>query len=161
MSCTNRLQSHDAGFHYSNSNNIHINNTPSSWLVLSTSVTLLRFVIYKGSINSKYPHHHPSFYCSLLALLLTLSSSLQSPWIEAQYGMGKFFDSIPPNIIDFIQRQHLFWVATAPLSPDGTISCSPKGALGTFHVVNANRVWYEDLSGTGESHPRFVRRLCL
>jgi len=63
--------------------------------------------------------------------------------------MGQFHNEIPENIMEWIPKQHTFWVASAPLSADGHINISPKGVAGTFHVVNSRRVWYEDLSGTG------------
>jgi len=63
--------------------------------------------------------------------------------------MGQFHNEMPENIMEWIPKQHMFWVASAPLSADGHINISPKGVAGTFHVVNSRRVWYEDLSGTG------------
>lgn len=64
--------------------------------------------------------------------------------------MGAFFDSCPQNLLEWIQKQHMFWVATAPLQADGHVNVSPKGTYDCFHVVNANKVWYEDLTGSGE-----------
>lgn len=63
--------------------------------------------------------------------------------------MVKFYTTIPSSIIPWIQEQKMFWVATAPLSPSGHVNLSPKGYEGTFHVVDQNRVWYEDLTGSG------------
>lgn len=63
--------------------------------------------------------------------------------------MGQFFDELTPSLLDWIQRQHMFFVATAPLKTDGHINVSPKGIQGTFHTVNSKRVWYEDLWGSG------------
>ncbi|CCL99971.1 uncharacterized protein FIBRA_01996 [Fibroporia radiculosa] len=66
--------------------------------------------------------------------------------------MGQFYDSIPPKLIKWILEQHLFWVASAPLSGDAHVNVSPKGLDGTFHIVNENKVWYEDFTGsTGET----------
>lgn len=64
--------------------------------------------------------------------------------------MGAFFDSCPKNLLEWIQKQHMFWVATAPLQANGHVNVSPKGCYDCFHVVNANKVWYEDLSGSGK-----------
>ncbi|CAE6466315.1 unnamed protein product [Rhizoctonia solani] len=44
--------------------------------------------------------------------------------------MGKFYDSIPESFIPWINEQHCFWVATAPLSADGHVNVSPKGHIG-------------------------------
>ncbi|KAI5122690.1 hypothetical protein M0805_009743 [Coniferiporia weirii] len=63
--------------------------------------------------------------------------------------MGQFYDSCPPNLLKWIQKQRLFWVATAPLSPDGHVNVSPKGVYDCFHVIGPNKVWYEDLTGSG------------
>lgn len=63
--------------------------------------------------------------------------------------MGKFYDEIPPHIFPWIQKQKMFWVATAPLSAQGHVHVSPKGFEGTFHVVDDKKVWYEDMSGSG------------
>jgi hypothetical protein len=65
--------------------------------------------------------------------------------------MGKFFDEIPQHVIPWIKKQKMFWVATAPLSEHGHVNVSPKGFEGTFHIVDSNKVWYEDMSGSGVS----------
>jgi len=65
--------------------------------------------------------------------------------------MGQFLDEIPTHLMEWLPKQQMFWVASAPLSADGHINVSPKGIEGTFRVVNSRRVWYEDLSGTGRS----------
>jgi hypothetical protein len=64
--------------------------------------------------------------------------------------MGKTFNEIPQNLIPWIQKQKMFWVATAPLSAGGHLNVSPKGYEDTFFVVDQRRVWYEDLTGSGE-----------
>jgi len=61
--------------------------------------------------------------------------------------MGKTFDHITPEMQTFIERQHLFFVATAP-SRDGRVNLSPKG-YDTFRVLDAERVAYLDLTGSG------------
>ncbi|KIM86525.1 hypothetical protein PILCRDRAFT_64821 [Piloderma croceum F 1598] len=63
--------------------------------------------------------------------------------------MGKFFDEIPEFLVSWIEEQELFWVGSCPLSPDGHVNISPKGVRGSFHIVNANKVWYQDLTGSG------------
>jgi hypothetical protein len=65
--------------------------------------------------------------------------------------MVQYFTSIPPFLVPWIQQQKLFFVASAPLSPSGHINLSPKGFEKTFHIVDENNVWYEDLSGSGQS----------
>ena len=63
--------------------------------------------------------------------------------------MGGFTDSISDNLIPWIEKQEMFFVATAPLSGTGHVNVSPKGLRGTFHVVSKNCVWYQDVSGSG------------
>lgn len=52
--------------------------------------------------------------------------------------MGKYYEELSPKLIDWIYQQHCFWVASAPLSPDGHVNVSPKGMQDgkIFHVVN-------------------------
>jgi len=62
--------------------------------------------------------------------------------------MGKFSTEIKPAHIEFIQQQHLFFTATAPLSADGHVNLSPKG-LDCFRVLNEAKVGYADLISSG------------
>ncbi|HMG16815.1 MAG TPA: pyridoxamine 5'-phosphate oxidase family protein [Saprospiraceae bacterium] len=62
--------------------------------------------------------------------------------------MGKFYDSILPAHTVFIEKQHLFFVATSPLSENGHINLSPKG-LDSFRVLGDNKVAYLDLISSG------------
>lgn len=59
------------------------------------------------------------------------------------------FGEIPDFLIAWIEKQQMFFVASAPLAADGLVNISPKGVEGTFHVANSRKVWYEDLSGSG------------
>lgn len=61
----------------------------------------------------------------------------------------QMFGEIPDFLIAWIEKQQMFFVASAPLSADGLVNISPKGVEGTFHVANSRKVWYEDLSGSG------------
>ena len=62
--------------------------------------------------------------------------------------MGKFYTSIKPAHAEFIQKQHLFFVSTAPLSTEGHINLSPKG-LDCFRVLGEHKVAYMDLISSG------------
>ncbi|MFT3679574.1 MAG: pyridoxamine 5'-phosphate oxidase family protein [Ferruginibacter sp.] len=62
--------------------------------------------------------------------------------------MGKFHESIKPPHKKFIEEQHIFFVATAPLSTEGRINLSPKG-LDCFRVINEQKVAYMDLISSG------------
>ena len=62
--------------------------------------------------------------------------------------MGKSYDGITPELSHWIERQHMFFVATAPLADDGLINCSPKG-MDTFRILGPREVAYLDLTGSG------------
>ncbi len=62
--------------------------------------------------------------------------------------MAEFYDQISTQQKAFIEKQQMFFVATAPLSPDGRVNLSPKG-LNTFRVLDANTVAYLDMTGSG------------
>jgi len=62
--------------------------------------------------------------------------------------MEKTFDIITPEISAWLKRQRLFFVATAPLSADGNINCSPKG-VDTFRILGPREVAYLDLTESG------------
>ncbi len=62
--------------------------------------------------------------------------------------MAKLHAEITPALQEFIARQHMFFVASAPLSEDGYVNLSPKG-LDTFRVLSPRRVAYLDFGGSG------------
>jgi hypothetical protein len=59
---------------------------------------------------------------------------------------------VHPHITDairaFIDKQHLFFVATAPLADSGHVNLSPKGH-DAFRILGPDRVAYLDLTGSG------------
>jgi hypothetical protein len=62
--------------------------------------------------------------------------------------MGKVYDTIDDSLKDFIQRQQMFFVATAPLSSEGLVNLSPKG-LDSMRILGDHTVVYADLTGSG------------
>jgi len=62
--------------------------------------------------------------------------------------MGKLHSAIKSPHKEFIEKQHIFFVATAPLSAHGRINLSPKG-LDCFRVLSENKVAYMDLISSG------------
>ena len=62
--------------------------------------------------------------------------------------MGKVFEAIDPKIENWISRQQMFFVATAPSGDEGLINCSPKG-LDTLRVLGPHDIAYLDLGGSG------------
>lgn len=62
--------------------------------------------------------------------------------------MGKIFEGITPDLKTWIEKQKMFFVATAPLSAEGHINCSPKG-LDSFRILDEGTIAYQDLTGSG------------
>ena len=69
----------------------------------------------------------------------------------------KLHESIDGRLRAFIERQPLFFVATAPLSGDGHVNLSPKGLDGTFAVLDEHAVAYLDLTGSGSETVAHLR----
>ena len=67
--------------------------------------------------------------------------------------MGKLYPELDERLREFIARQSVFFVATAPcLSSDGEgghVNLSPKGYRDTFAVLGPRSVAYLDLTGSG------------
>ena len=67
--------------------------------------------------------------------------------------MGKLYPELDERLREFIARQSVFFVATAPcLSSDGEgghVNLSPKGYRDTFAVLGPRTVAYLDLTGSG------------
>ena len=62
--------------------------------------------------------------------------------------MGKEYTEIDERIQGWMARQHMFFVATAPASPDGLVNCSPKG-LDSLRVLGPRELAYVDTGGSG------------
>jgi hypothetical protein len=63
--------------------------------------------------------------------------------------VAKVLDGIDGRLAAWLERQPVFFVATAPLGADGHVNVSPKGTLGTFRVLGPHTVAYLDLTGSG------------
>lgn len=90
------------------------------------------------------------------------------PWLllRGASDMGKVFDEIDARLRGFIESQHLFFVATAPLAANGHVNCSPKG-LDALRVLGPRKVAYLDYVGSGietvahvQENGRIVIMLC-
>lgn len=62
--------------------------------------------------------------------------------------MGKTRSMLDDAARNFIEAQHVFFVATAPLDAGGHINLSPKG-LDTLRILNSTTVAYLDFNGSG------------
>lgn len=77
--------------------------------------------------------------------------------------MGSARTTIPPELAEWIARQHVFFVATAPLDGEGSINLSPKG-YDTLRIIDASTIAYLDLTGSGAetiAHARENGRITL
>ncbi|MEU8675734.1 pyridoxamine 5'-phosphate oxidase family protein [Streptomyces sp. NPDC048560] len=62
--------------------------------------------------------------------------------------MGKTYERIDGRLRAFIEEQHIFFAATAPLDAEGTVNLSPKGVSGSFAVLDERTVAYLDFAGS-------------
>jgi len=62
--------------------------------------------------------------------------------------MGKEYTKIDDPIQRWMNRQHMFFVSTAPLQSDGLVNCSPKG-LASLIVLDSHTLAYADIGGSG------------
>jgi predicted pyridoxine 5'-phosphate oxidase superfamily flavin-nucleotide-binding protein len=63
--------------------------------------------------------------------------------------MSSVHERIDTRLREFIERQHVFFVATAPSDETGHINVSPKGIGGTFTVMDDHTVAYLDITASG------------
>ena len=62
--------------------------------------------------------------------------------------MGKAYQEIDTRIRRWVERQKVFFVATAPRADDGLVNCSPKG-MDALRVVDEHTLAYGDIGGSG------------
>jgi predicted pyridoxine 5'-phosphate oxidase superfamily flavin-nucleotide-binding protein len=70
--------------------------------------------------------------------------------------MGQEYSGITPRLREFIEAQHVFFVATAPRD-GGRVNLSPKGVDGTLQVVDEHTVAYLDITASGAETIAHVR----
>ena len=78
--------------------------------------------------------------------------------------MTKTFEEIDDKLADWISRQHMFFVGSAPLALDGHVNISPKGDLSWFTILGPHEVAYLDFVGSGAetiAHARENGRIVL
>jgi hypothetical protein len=68
--------------------------------------------------------------------------------------MAKFYPQLNSELRDFIDRQHVFFVATAP--QQGRINLSPKG-IDTLRCLGDRTLAYLDLTGSGNETSAHVQ----
>lgn len=78
--------------------------------------------------------------------------------------MGRIHEGITDRLTEWLLAQPVFFVATAPLDPNGHVNCSPKGNRGEFVVLGPSQVAYLDQTGSGVetvAHARENGRIVL
>ena len=60
--------------------------------------------------------------------------------------MSKFYETVTPELQEFIRQQHMFFTATAIAT--GRVNLSPKG-IDSFRILDDRTVAYLDLTGSG------------
>lgn len=70
--------------------------------------------------------------------------------------MADWFDHIDDERKAFIEKQHMFFVATAAEDPDGDVNLSPKGRT-LLRVLGPNLVGYLDYPGSGNETAQHLR----
>ena len=63
--------------------------------------------------------------------------------------MSSVHDAIDGRLRAFIEAQHVFFVATAPLGRAATSTSRPRASAGTFVVVDEHTVAYLDVTASG------------
>ena len=77
--------------------------------------------------------------------------------------MGSIYQELDDGLREFIAAQHIYFVASAPLSEHGHVNVSPKG-LDSLRILGPREVAYLDLTGSGietVAHVRENGRLTL
>ena len=76
--------------------------------------------------------------------------------------MGKVYAELDERLRQFIVRQSVFFVATAPCltahGEGGHVNVSPKGYRDTFAILGPRQVAYLDLTGSGAETIAHVRQ---
>ena len=71
--------------------------------------------------------------------------------------MGKVYDGISEHQREWIARQAMFFVGSAPLDEDGHVNVSPKGPIGSLRVLDDHTVAYLDVVGSGAETIAHIR----
>lgn len=69
----------------------------------------------------------------------------------------KLHERIEGRLREFVERQPMFFVATAPLAVDGHVNLSPRGIPGTFAVLDDHTFAWLDGTGSGSETVAHLR----
>ena len=71
--------------------------------------------------------------------------------------MAKVYERIEEHQRDWIARQAMFFVGSAPLAADGHVNVSPKGPISSLAVLDDHTVAYLDIVGSGAETIAHIR----
>ena len=71
--------------------------------------------------------------------------------------MGKLYERIEDHQREWIARQAMFFVGSAPLAGDGHVNVSPKGPISSLAVLDELTVAYLDIVGSGAETIAHIR----
>jgi hypothetical protein len=71
--------------------------------------------------------------------------------------VGKVYERIDEHQREWVAKQPLFFVGSAPLDGDGHVNVSPKGPIGTLRVLDDHTVAYLDMVGSGAETVAHIR----
>lgn len=63
--------------------------------------------------------------------------------------MSTTYQEMDAELTSWLEAQPVFFVATAPLGPEGHVNCSPKGGPSCFRVLGPREVAYQETTGSG------------
>jgi predicted pyridoxine 5'-phosphate oxidase superfamily flavin-nucleotide-binding protein len=61
----------------------------------------------------------------------------------------KLHEAVDGRLREFVERQRMFFVATAPIAAEGHVNVSPRGIPGTFTVLDPHTFAWLDGTGSG------------
>src|SRR5215204_4767528 len=71
--------------------------------------------------------------------------------------MAKVYERIDEHQREWIARQSMFFVGSAPAATDGHVNVSPKGPIGSLKVLDDHTVAYLDIVGSGAETIAHIR----
>jgi hypothetical protein len=72
--------------------------------------------------------------------------------------VAKVYDQIDERLAAWIERQHMFFVGTAPSGAGGHVNISPKGPIATLRILDERTLAYLDLVGSGAETIAHIRQ---
>jgi hypothetical protein len=71
--------------------------------------------------------------------------------------MADWYKTLAPDHVDFIRKQHVFFIATAPVDGNGYPNLSPKG-YDSLEILGPSEIVFVDMPGSGNQTASHVAR---